>query len=109
MMLIVTFLNCSIRTIMLVLEFADKVANYLDNSTISWLPTSDKLTPAQQTAIARSVSFGSLAADAMNEDNITLANDYRKAFNAMYHLADAGLTYGQWDLCYQVGYNTERR
>jgi hypothetical protein len=98
----------------LVLDFAQRVAAYFGGTEYGqsgMIPTDTVLTLGQQETIARAVVYGRLAALAMNNGDTTLAAYYRQCWDHSVKVWQPrhGLTYGQWDLCYQVGYEAARQ
>lgn len=99
---------------MLISGFALRCNEYLAGSEYGQsgsIPTTEELPAQLQEGIWRAVAYGRLAAVAMNEGNATLATDiYRNRFQAHYRavLRHLGLTWGQWEMCYAIGYNAAR-
>ena len=99
---------------MLVKQFAESCASYLGGTEYGQsgnIPTSVDLPACLASGIGRAVAYGHNAAVAMNEGNAALANDTRGHFEAQHRavFSHLGLTYGQWDMCYQIGYNAARK
>jgi hypothetical protein len=62
-------------------------------------------------AIGRAVQYGRLAAESMNKGETNFANYWQQCFSHQRNVwaPKFGGTWGQWELCYTIGYNRVRK
>jgi hypothetical protein len=94
-------------------DFAGRVNAYLGGSEYGQsgnAPFDDALPKDVQELVADCVHFGREAASWMNQGVNLECEYYRARFNRAVALYGKELpTFGQWDLCWQIGYNSVRK
>ncbi len=98
---------------MLVTNFAERVAEYLGGSAYGQMdnqPRTAELPAPVVESVRTCVGLGHQAGAAMNGNDHARFTFLREAFHKAARSAqERGLTFGQCDLCWSIGYKRSRR